>query len=311
MTMDSNEHTFTSIEKLNISVIRVDGGTQARVEVSKGVVADYADQILAGVEFPPVVVFHDGADYWLADGFHRVQAHLAAKSEVIDVDVREGARRDAILFSLGANAAHGLRRSNEDKRKVVETMLRDAEWVQWSDRKIAEICGVSNNFVSDRRKAICPSMTDAPAIRTVERGGKTYQQDTSRIGKAPTAAPSQTLMPTSEPTKCKNLDGPPPEVESLTDADQLVEARDTIAALSAENDGLRDRIALELMEGSEEEKLQASVTIRELREQVRVTRIELDAVKSSRDTYMRENAELKKQVAYWRKQAEKAAKDAA
>ncbi|WBY00517.1 hypothetical protein PE066_13690 [Ramlibacter tataouinensis] len=196
--MDSNENTSTSIKKLNIGVIRIDGGTQARAEVAKAVVADYAERIRAGVKFPPVVVFHDGAEYWLADGFHRLQAHLTAQREVIEVDVREGALREAILFSLGANAAHGLRRSNEDKRKVVETMLRDAEWVQWSDRKIAEICGVSHNFVSDRRKAICPSMTDGSAIRTVERGGKTYQQDTSRIGKR-LAAPAEPRPDACEP----------------------------------------------------------------------------------------------------------------
>lgn len=53
------------------------------------------------------------------------------------------------------------------------------------------------------------------------------------------------------------------------------------------------------------------MTIRELRALAKSLEAECDALKVSRDTYMRENSELKKSVIYWRKQAEKAAKGAA
>lgn len=181
---------------LNLNDIRIDGGTQSRVELNQETVAEYAEAYRAGASFPPVIVFYDGADRWLADGFHRYFGAKAAGLEQIYEEVIPGTQRDAVLYSLKANATHGLKRSNADKRKSVETVLRDAEWVTWSDRKIAEVCGVGAPLVGDVRRAICNPITDAPATRTVERNGKTYEQNTSNIGKrapaqAPSAAPSR------------------------------------------------------------------------------------------------------------------------
>ncbi len=92
-----------------------------------------------------------------------------------------------------------------------------------------------------------------------------------------------------------------------TNADELAELQHTVSELAAENERLSDRLAVEAMDASEEEKTAAAQTIAELREQVSIMEAELSAVKASRDTYMRENKELKQQVNYWRKQAEKAA----
>ena len=173
-----------SIKKIKITGIRIDGGTQSRAELNQATVSEYAEAMTDGAKFPPVVVFFDGADHWLADGFHRYFGTKQIGALDIDADVREGTKRDAILFSLGANAIHGLRRSNADKRKAVETLLNDTEWSKWSDRKIAEACGVGAPLVGGVRKAICNPITDAHAIRKVERAGKTYEQDTTNIGKS-------------------------------------------------------------------------------------------------------------------------------
>jgi hypothetical protein len=43
----------------------------------------------------------------------------------ISADVREGSRRDAILYAVGANASHGLKRTNRDKRNAVRVLLKD------------------------------------------------------------------------------------------------------------------------------------------------------------------------------------------
>jgi hypothetical protein len=137
------------MKKLNVNAIRIDGGTQSRVSLDEQTVAEYVDALES---LPPVIVFEDGADYWLADGFHRLHAYRTAGKASIPADIRTGTKRDAILFSVGANGTHGLRRSNADKRKAVGVMLADAEWSQWSDRKIAEACGVSHTFVALLRK---------------------------------------------------------------------------------------------------------------------------------------------------------------
>src|SRR5690606_19453784 len=58
---------------------------------------------------------------------------------------------DAILHSVGANATHGLPRSNAAKRRAVELLLRDEEWSKRSDRWIAEKGGVSHPMVIKMR----------------------------------------------------------------------------------------------------------------------------------------------------------------
>jgi hypothetical protein len=66
--------------------------------------------------------------------------------------VREGTRRDALRYALSANAEHGHRRTNEDKRRAVDIMLDDPEWSQLTDREIAEACLTGDRFVSSRRR---------------------------------------------------------------------------------------------------------------------------------------------------------------
>lgn len=66
-------------------------------------------------------------------------------------EMRNRTRRDVVLYSVGANDTHGLRRTNEDKRRAVKTMLDDAEWVTWSDNAIAKASAVSVSFVGDQR----------------------------------------------------------------------------------------------------------------------------------------------------------------
>lgn len=283
------------MKKLNLKTIRIDGGTQSRVEISQEAVADYAEALKAGAELPPVVVFHDGADHWLADGFHRFHAHgMAGKASVL-ADIRAGTQRDAVLFSLGANCTHGLRRTNADKRKAVAAMLADSEWSGWSDRKIAEACGVSNTFVSNLRKPPEVSTVDTPAA---QKSGK--EVITVITPQAP-ARQSESLKSTGKRT----LDQRPADVPELTDAHDLAEAHDTITELAQENEQLRDRLAVESMDVSEDEKTQAAETIRELRARVHALEAELSAVKASRDTHLRENAELKAQCQSYQRKLKK------
>lgn len=169
---------------LKLSQIRTDGGTQSRAGIDAAVVDDYAEAIRSGAVFPRVIVYFDGQTYWLADGFHRYHSHVKVGTPKIEADVRQGSRRDAVLFSVGANASHGLRRTNDDKRRAVMTLLDDEEWRRWNDVKIAEKCGVSSMFVGKVRKELSLNGLMMPSERTVERNGTTYQQNTATIGKS-------------------------------------------------------------------------------------------------------------------------------
>lgn len=265
---------------MNISLdkIIINGGTQSRDKIDENVVADYADQMLAGAQFPPLDVFHDGVSYWLGDGFHRYFAAKRAKSPGFKCNVHEGTLRDAILFSFGANKNHGLQRSAATKRKIVMGMLADLEWQDWSDREIAKWCGVSNTFVSALRKEV---------------GAQKTQTKYKRDGK---------VLTRKEPEQKEE----PLTVEFSEEAIQREEMRAAMDQLRVENEDLQDQLTAVLSESVDALKREkAESIIKDLRAQIRVLEIELKAVKSSRDQFQAENAQLMKQVAMLQKKIKK------
>lgn len=178
----------------------------------------------AGATFPPLVVFQEGDRFWLAEGFHRHAAGLQADLAELPCEVREGGLRDAILHSAGANANHGVRRSNADKHRAVLMLLQDEEWSQWSDREIGRQCVVDGKTVTRLRDELGQQhlRKSADAARTVSRGGKVYSMETGRIGRqqtepdapAPDSAPEPDA-PDQQPSNAIQLGGrlnviPPP-----------------------------------------------------------------------------------------------------
>lgn len=196
----SSHSSEPTIQNLAISAIRMDGGTQPRAQLHEETVNEYAENMEQGAEFPPVTIFFDDKEYWLADGFHRVRAKEAIGAKEVTAEVHLGTQRDAILFAAGANATHGLRRTNADKQRAVERLLLDEEWIKWSNREIARRCGVSHQFVNRLRKSITPFLENSQTgeieggdaspsdsvpspIRLVKRLGTVFEQDTTNIGK--------------------------------------------------------------------------------------------------------------------------------
>ena len=122
---------------LELNTITMAPELQPRVELDDSHIEDLKRDLSEGAEFPPVVVFYDGTNYWLADGFHRWIAHQRAGRSEIVAKIHEGGKREAQLYAVGSNATHGKRRTNADKRRAVATLLKDEEWGTWSDRQIA------------------------------------------------------------------------------------------------------------------------------------------------------------------------------
>jgi hypothetical protein len=140
------------VDGLELAGLKLDRDCQPRVLISEALVREYAQDMQNGSVFPHIIVFFDGADHWLADGFHRFHAARSLKLTHFPAEIHTGTRREAILHSVGANATFGARRSNEDKRRAVQTLLGDPEWSKWADRAIARQCGVDHVFVGDLRK---------------------------------------------------------------------------------------------------------------------------------------------------------------
>jgi hypothetical protein len=233
------------MSNIELSLIRTDGGTQPRAELNSDLIDEYAKAMTEGAKFPPVTVFYDQLSYWLADGFHRFEAAKKIGSQIIDADIQQGIYRDAILYSVGANATHGLRRSNADKRKAVLKLLSDPEWCQWSNSEIAKQCGVGEWLVrklkeelsscytkidqtyarksgvdEDTLRKVQQSLVTQTQERTAQRQGKAYTINTANIGssrhsKKVVSTEKSVLTEASETNPTQVVSIPPPSALSL------------------------------------------------------------------------------------------------
>jgi hypothetical protein len=170
-------------QMIPIKSIKQSSELQPRAKMDTAIIDEYTEAMKRGDAFPAVTVFDVEGTYYLVDGYHRFMAAQGAKIGKILADVKAGTMRDAILYSAGVNAKHGLNRTNEDKNRAVTILLRDAEWVLWSDPEVAAACHVSVDLVAKIRKAIIPKTDRCMTERKVKRGGKVYKMDTSKIGK--------------------------------------------------------------------------------------------------------------------------------
>lgn len=259
-----------TIQTLLINEISVDPNLQSRVAINQNIVNDYAEAIQSTDTLPPLTVFHDGICYFLADGFHRLQAHKNLGRDRLSVEIIDGGRRDAFVFALSANAEHGLRRSRADKLRAVQMALEDPELGQCSNREIAKLCKVSHSFVNATRESLKPK----PYIKT---------------------SVPQTNWPKPEPrveTFPHELSDEDILHESYTDQD---EALDTLKAVAEENERLNDRLAIAVLDATEEEKQLYAKTLDALRAENKNLSIMNHTLTISRDEQMNKNSELIRQ----------------
>jgi hypothetical protein len=162
---------------LSLKSIRTDGGTQARIRIDEGTSDGYkqlyerGEMKVIGAERPPVVFF-DGNEYWLADGFHRNRAAQMAKYRDLEFLVHDGTLRDAIRYAAGANADHGLPRSNADKRLAVLMLLKDQDFRKLSNSQLAEIAKVSPPHVAKVRAEFDRDHPDPTPSRRATADGR-------------------------------------------------------------------------------------------------------------------------------------------
>ena len=206
---------------------------QTRAALNEDTVLDYAEAMERGDKFPAVTVFTDGAEYYLADGFHRVEALRRIGKKSVMAELQNGDYKAALLYALKANSTHGLRRTNADKRHALEMAWNAREHLfggEPSQALLADTCGVSYKTVQrflgasgmDNVQTCSPAAPTMPTrpvrpitaengnaqaanvqvsapmmpVRRVGRDGKTYT--------VPVAAPVRPAMPT-RPAKPAHL----------------------------------------------------------------------------------------------------------
>jgi hypothetical protein len=167
---------------LPIVEIEATAGTQVRRFLDPKIIEAYTEDMQARAVFPPIIVFAEKGSkrYVLADGFHRLASAKAAGLTMILCDIREGRVHDALAFALGANVAHGLRRTNKDKRNAVEIALKDPEWSVWSAADISALCRVGADLVRKVREdlVLAGDIEDQETVKT-RRGGKIVERKAS------------------------------------------------------------------------------------------------------------------------------------
>ena len=152
-------------ELVKLDSLELSAGTQMRVQLDEDAVREYSEAMtldpdskhIRGIQnelWTPLTVYTDGTHRWLADGFHRTAAAKALGFEEFQAKLIPGELKDAILHAVGANAAHGIRRSNEDKYLAVRTAFVELGMLDHSDRAVSKAVGVSPTFVGKVRKSL-------------------------------------------------------------------------------------------------------------------------------------------------------------
>lgn len=269
-------------QTLPLKQIRLDGGTQVRASIKEAAVMRYATDLEGGAAFPPMRVFFDGTDYWLSDGFHRYHAALRIGMTDFLCEIDTGTPRDALYYGSTANNLHGEPMDNADKRKITLIFIEDFEWGQWSNSEIARQLHVSPPFVAKMRGE------SAPAVRKYITPKGNVAEKHTPVKKDKPAKPAK--------------EAPPIEAPKPADPPAVDHRQEMVDELISQNETLTDRLAVTVMDATAEEKKAAEDLIKQLREEIRILKLEMNAVKSSRDKFQLENAQLKRQIAMQQRQ---------
>jgi hypothetical protein len=243
-----------TLRDISIGSIRIDGGTQARAKINEAVVAEYMERMAEGDIFPPAVVFYDGAEMWMAGGFHRYHATVGMGASTLSCDVREGTLKDAQLWAAMDNQGHGLPRTNADKRKAAACML--ALQPALGNREIARKLGVSHAMVAAVRDPEFAAQRDKTREQSQQRIAAAAQSDDDGVVPGTTApdvlVPGTTAPPTNEPARVAELKAHAAQLEkslreTLRDNDAMgavFDANDSLAVAMAENKKLRAQVSV-------------------------------------------------------------------
>lgn len=174
--------------------IRFHADCQSRVSLDEETVAEYAHRMNEGAEFPPLVVFFDGSDYWLADGFHRYAAWKSVtrqsgteETACVPTDIRQGTRMDAVRHALSANAMHGKRREPGDYRKGYDIAVRCGLCEAHDTATVRELLACSERWARDLTAFARDAIERERNARIIaaREAGETVRQVAAREGISP------------------------------------------------------------------------------------------------------------------------------
>jgi len=210
--------------KVDINLIRIDGGTQCRTVIDQPTVYTYLELMKEDDEFPLMETMFDGETYWLVDGFHRYHALKLLGIKEVEIKAKLGTLQEAQVEALRANSDHGKPLTNEDKRNKVMMALKIEGFDKKTNYEIAKICQLSQPFIAAVRN---------PEIKQkqTENVAKHFQKNTNLITNEKASHSDIGIAPDDEEMKATEL---------AMQADQetmykMLEADDALAELHEEN----------------------------------------------------------------------------
>lgn len=204
------------------------GSVRAKYDTDR--ISEYAEVL---DNLPPLlVVAGPGDTHWLADGYHRFKGHQLKRKKMVLCCVKRGSFEEAYRDACHANETHGLKTTSEDKRKRVLLALKHPVMKEWSQGKLAEVCGVDRKTVGNldsRSTGENPQSTELPTV--VGKDGRTYKRKPRKPKEETkpkeTTQPTAPVAPEPEPT-------PDPEPEFEPVHDERKDAVDEMFAASNE-----------------------------------------------------------------------------
>lgn len=238
------------------------------------------DDIKANGQREPIIL-HDGM---ILDGGNRYRACLDAKVEPSFMKFGGG---DVVSFVLSANLHRRHLTAGQHAAIVASVTNWAAAQKHGGDRKSDQGATLHLDSVADRAAA------SGASIRTQKTADKVAKANPAlavAVGHGETTLTKAAEQVGAAPRKkgaTLHLDSPAdPELDNL---------RDSVRVLAEDNDRLAERLAVESMDASEEEKAAAAELIAQLRADVKQLRAENSGLKSMRDSLQVENGALKQQ----------------
>lgn len=256
-----------------------------------------------GVQNP--ITLYEGM---VIDGWHRYQAAFGLGIDCPTVDLGDVDPRDFVMAQNKARrhitqvqlamattavyAWHPAHRVQKEEGSACTLHKTNAE--------LANIAGVSERTIKQAK--VVQKMAVPEVVEAVKRG-EIGGEKAAAIAKLPQADQAAAIhKPTPRPAP---VPAPEPDLLPEPEYTELDAARDQIGDLQTEIERLSDRLAVEAIDASEEEKTSASEIISSLRAEVQTLTAHLAAVTLSRDTLQEENAQLKKQCQMYRNKLDK------
>jgi hypothetical protein len=187
---------------------------QMRVSLPEKTIAQYAEAMRQGSEFPPIECAELDGELIVFDGFLRKHAYLLCGVAQIEVRIYTVESRDQIiLMAVKANAHDFLKRSNADKEHSVRQLLDTEMGKTMSSVDIANAAGVHINTVIRFRErqtksgvSITKGNSESPSKVKTSRGmrPRKYKKRKAKSAHVP-------HQPVRWPTR-EEKEAPPPEL---------------------------------------------------------------------------------------------------